>query len=112
MFLFRVFCHYELNGVCNDKNCPNYHQKDYESAMDETNSPNNDANHEDVREVASNEIDPFLVSFADFRKRITPRWPVLTTDHSASKVRADGFNLWRRYHADMVVYPHADCGER
>jgi len=27
--LFRVLCHYELNGVCNDETCQFQHEKDY-----------------------------------------------------------------------------------
>ncbi|KAI9999203.1 hypothetical protein PInf_004023 [Phytophthora infestans] len=84
----KVLCHYELNGVCNDKNCSNYHQKDYESVVSES-SNLSDCSDEDVDgaglgETKVDEMDQLLVSFAEFRARIMPKWPVITTAQTSS----------------------------
>ncbi|ETK76512.1 hypothetical protein F441_17437 [Phytophthora nicotianae CJ01A1] len=79
----KVLCHYELNGVCNDKNCSNYHQKDYESVVNEKSNLSG-CSGEDADDVGAtmdklDEMDQLLVSFAEFRARIMPKWPVITS---------------------------------
>ncbi|POM76087.1 Hypothetical protein PHPALM_6714, partial [Phytophthora palmivora] len=87
----KVLCHYELNGVCNDKNCSNYHQKDFEAVESETISDSNcggddnDGDDDDVRVLKFDEMDQLLVSFADFRGRILPKWPVITSSWKSPK---------------------------
>ncbi|KAG6958412.1 hypothetical protein JG688_00010519 [Phytophthora aleatoria] len=85
----KVLCHYELNGVCNDKNCSNYHQKDYQPVASERNNAI-DCSTEDVDDIGvsvvkMDEMDQLLVSFAEFRARIMPKWPVIMTTQASSR---------------------------
>ncbi|KAG2763838.1 hypothetical protein PC129_g5736 [Phytophthora cactorum] len=85
----KVLCHYELNGVCNDKNCSNYHQKDYQPVTSERNNAI-DCSTEDVDDIGvsvvkMDEMDQLLVSFAEFRARIMPKWPVIMTTQASSR---------------------------
>ncbi|KAF1783846.1 putative zinc-finger domain [Phytophthora cactorum] len=85
----KVLCHYELNGVCNDKNCSNYHPKDYQPVASERNN-GIDCSTEDVDDIGfsvvkMDEMDQLLVSFAEFRARIMPKWPVIMTTQASSR---------------------------
>ncbi|CAH0476689.1 unnamed protein product [Peronospora belbahrii] len=76
----KILCHFELNGACNDQNCSNYHQKDYEPVkelMSDTSICNADDN--GTKFQKRNEADQLLLSFAEFRGRMMKRWPVITT---------------------------------
>ncbi|KAL4152542.1 hypothetical protein PRNP1_009470 [Phytophthora ramorum] len=80
----KVFCQYELNGICNDKNCSNYHQKDYEPVVTNIDNPSGGAGG-DTRVLCSKETtDQLLLLFADFRGRMTTKWPVIITTESPS----------------------------
>ncbi|KAG7390564.1 hypothetical protein PHYPSEUDO_007504 [Phytophthora pseudosyringae] len=85
----KVLCHYELNGVCNDNNCSNYHQKDYEPVVSEMNNIINDCADEDAdadgaRVLKTDEMDQLLVVFAEFRGRIMKKWPVISSTQTSS----------------------------
>ncbi|GMF42983.1 unnamed protein product [Phytophthora fragariaefolia] len=71
----KILCQYELNGVCNDKNCSNYHQKDYEAATSK--DCTDDSDKAKVQQV--DEVGHLLSSFAEFRSRIMAKWPLITT---------------------------------
>ncbi|KAL3662599.1 hypothetical protein V7S43_012453 [Phytophthora oleae] len=79
----KILCHYELNGVCKDKNCSNYHQKDYECGTNEMSNASDGANEAenigDIRMLKTDEMEQLLVEFADFRGKMLKKWPVITT---------------------------------
>ncbi|KAH7492025.1 Adenylate cyclase [Phytophthora ramorum] len=96
----KVFCQYELNGICNDKNCSNYHQKDYEPVVTNIDNPSGGAGG-DTRVLYSKETtDQLLLLFADFRGRMTTKWPVIITTESPSALAGNC----------TKTAPHADSG--
>lgn len=88
---FRILCHYEINGACNDKNCSNYHQKDYEPVVREMNNANHCTNDDDARVLKLDEMDQLLLLFAEYRGRIMKKWPVITASPTSSAVSAPLF---------------------
>ncbi|KAL4161883.1 hypothetical protein PRNP1_002434 [Phytophthora ramorum] len=96
----KVFCQYELNGICNDKNCSNYHQKDYEPVVTNIDNPSGGAGG-DTRVLCSKETtDQLLLLFADFRGRMTTKWPVIITTESPSALAGNC----------TKTAPHVDSG--
>ncbi|KAL4177556.1 hypothetical protein KRP22_002488 [Phytophthora ramorum] len=96
----KVFCQYELNGICNDKNCSNYHQKDYEPVVTNIDNPSGGAGG-DTRVLYSKETtDQLLLLFADFRGRMTTKWPVIITTESPSALAGNC----------TKTAPHVDSG--
>ncbi|KAL4110816.1 hypothetical protein PRIC1_002503 [Phytophthora ramorum] len=96
----KVFCQYELNGICNDKNCSNYHQKDYEPVVTNIDNPSGGAGG-DTRVLYSKETtDQLLLLFADFRGRMTTKWPVIITTESPSALAGNC----------TKTVPHVDSG--
>ena len=76
----RILCHYELNGACNDENCSNYHQKDYNSLKRRTGGVKHYIfDGDDTRDVKRAEPNQLLLSFAEFRGKIMKKWPLITT---------------------------------
>ncbi|TDH73620.1 hypothetical protein CCR75_009082 [Bremia lactucae] len=83
--LMKVLCRYELNGVCNDKNCSNYHLKDYDlfvSTSADARDTIADSAEASRVDVNINELKQLMDSFAAFRERI--KWPVITTTRTHS----------------------------
>ncbi|KAL8014005.1 putative leucine-rich repeat domain superfamily [Plasmopara halstedii] len=85
----KVMCRYELNGVCYDKNCTNYHQRDYDS----NDGPRNivkegfDEHNDDASCTVErmDDIDQLLMSFAVFRDKVMKKWPLISTIRTLSK---------------------------
>uniref|UniRef100_M4BN72 Zinc-finger domain-containing protein n=1 Tax=Hyaloperonospora arabidopsidis (strain Emoy2) TaxID=559515 RepID=M4BN72_HYAAE len=76
----KILCHYELNGACNDENCSNYHQKDYNSLKRRTGGVKHYIfDGDDTRNVKRAEPNQLLLSFAEFRGKIMKKWPLITT---------------------------------
>ncbi|KAE9359422.1 hypothetical protein PF008_g2256 [Phytophthora fragariae] len=81
----KILCHYELNGVCNDKNCSNYHQNDYEPVVINSKESSDGNDGDDFAKVLQmDEMDQLLLSFAEFRGRIMTKWPVIPTSQNSS----------------------------
>uniref|UniRef100_A0AAV1UMB3 Zinc-finger domain-containing protein n=1 Tax=Peronospora matthiolae TaxID=2874970 RepID=A0AAV1UMB3_9STRA len=76
----KILCHYELNGACNDENCSNYHQKDYNSLRRRTGGVKHYiSDGDDTRDVKRAEPNRLLLSFAKFRGKIMNKWPLIST---------------------------------
>ncbi|KAG1707314.1 hypothetical protein DVH05_026507 [Phytophthora capsici] len=81
----KILCQYELNGVCKDKKCSNYHQKDYECDTTEVINASDELEVIDnARILKMDEVGQLLVEFADFRGKMLKKWPVITTAHASS----------------------------
>ncbi|KAG6574476.1 SCN circadian oscillatory protein (SCOP) [Phytophthora cinnamomi] len=86
----KILCHYELNGVCNDKNCSNYHQKDYEPVVSKIKDSIGDcADDKDGSVLQMDKMDQLLLAFAEFRGRIMTKWPVICTSQNSVATEKD-----------------------